>query len=392
MITPHTSTPNTHIHTPKRVLNMKNVPHPSARRVPGFPGARWMLAGIAALAAGACAGEPEHGATPALEPVSVTVTESWTSNADDAHPARVVSLQEADVSTRMAGTVSRIPVEVGDRVGPGALLASLDEQDVRARIDNARAQVELARRTFQRISALEADGAASANEKDQAQARLTSAEAMLQEARAQAAYVEIRAPFAGVVTARMADAGDLASPGQPLVRLAGNGVKVVAELAAGRVGSLKAGDAVRVEAQARDGRAVEVPGTVSRVVPALDRASHRFQVEVVPSGEVELIPGAFARIHVAGAAGATRWIPRDAVVRSGQLTGVYTVESDTLRLRWLRLGRTAGDAVEVLAGPAGTLQVVRDADMDLRDGQPVSGVQRRAPSSATPVAAQTTEG
>lgn len=371
---------------------MKNAAHTHFRTHPGRPAAGWLLAGALVLAAGACGGEPEHGAAAELEAVSVAVTESWTSNADDAHPARVVSLQEADVSTRMAGTVSRIPVEVGDRVGQGALLASLDDEDVRARIDAARAQLELARRTFQRVSALEADGAASANEKDQAQARLSSAEAMLQEARAQAAYVEIRAPFAGVVTARMADAGDLAAPGQPLVRLAGTGVKVVAELAAGRAGSLEAGDPVRIEAQTEDGRTVEVPGTVRRVVPALDRASRRFQVEVAPNGDAALIPGAFARIHVAGAAGATRWIPRDAVIRSGQLTGVYTVESDTLRLRWLRLGRTAGDAVEVLAGPAGSLQVVRNADPALRDGQPVSGVQRQSRPSATPVAAQTTEG
>ena len=71
---------------------------------------------------------------------------------------------------------------------------------------------------------LERDGAASTHEKDQALAQLRSAEAMLQEAEAHAAYVEIRAPFTGVVTARMADAGDLAAPGQPLVQLSGTGV------------------------------------------------------------------------------------------------------------------------------------------------------------------------
>lgn len=392
MSTPRARTENMHTHTPERALNMKTENHTGVRAALRLPATRWMLAGIVAVAVGACAGEPEHGAAPELAPVNVSVTESWSSRADNAYPARVVSVQEADVSTRMAGTVSRIPVQVGDRVGQGALLASLDDQDVRARISAAQAQLELARRTYERVSALEADGAASANEKDQAQARLSSAQAMVEEARAQAAYVEIRAPFAGVVTARMADAGDLAAPGQPLVRLAGSGVKVVAELAAGRAGSLKAGDGVRIEAQTDDGRAVEVPGTVSRVVPALDRASRRFQVEVAPGGDVDLIPGGFARIHVAGTAGNTRWIPTDAVVRSGQLTGVYTVESDTLRLRWLRLGRTSGDAVEVLAGPAGTLQVVRNAGAELQDGQPVSGVQRQAPSSAARAAAQTTEG
>jgi len=371
-------------------MKISSLPVPGVVRI--APSARWILAGAAAMAVAACGGDPEHGPRAQLDPVTVTVTESWSSRAADAHPARVTSLQEAHVSTRMAGTVSRIPVQVGDRVGQGTLLALLDDRDVQARISSAEAQMELARRTFERVAALARDGAASDNERDQSQARLRSAEAMLEEARAQSSYVEIRAPFAGAVTARMVDAGDLANPGQPLVRLEGRGVKVVADLAADRAGSLRAGDAVRIETRDANGATVEVPGSVTRVVPALDPSSHRFQVEVVPSAAADLVPGAFARIHVAGAGGATRWIPADAVVRSGQLTGVYTVESDTLRLRWLSLGRSAEDAVEVLSGPAGTLRVVRDAHAGLRDGQPVASARVVAPSSAAPAESSSTEG
>ena len=109
------------------------------------------------------------------------------------------------------------------------------------------------------------------------------------------------------------------------------------------------------------------------MVPALNRASRRFQIEVTPGSGSDLLPGAFARLHLAAAEpGATRWIPRDAVVRKGQLTGVFSLEDDSLRLRWLRLGRTRDGAVEVLAGPAGELTVVRDATPELHDGQPVS--------------------
>ena len=59
-------------------------------------------------------------------------------------------------------------------------------------------------------------------------------------------------------------------------------------------------------------------------------------------------------------------------------TGVYTVESDTLRLRWVRLGRVTPSAVEVLAGPGETLTVVRDPAADLIDGAPVADAEIRA--------------
>lgn len=335
----------------------------------------FIVAGTA-LALAACGADPSEPAARDLEPVAVTVSESWIAATQATHPARVVPLQEAEVATRVAGTVDRMGVRVGDRVTRGDLLASLDAGDVRARIDAARAQLELAQRTFDRIQSLERDGAASPHELDQAQARLASARAQVQEAETQAAYVEIRAPFAGTVTARVADAGDLASPGQPLIHLSGDAVKVVAELPADQAGTVSVGQEVLLESDAG-----MVRGTVRSVVSALTRPSRRFQVEVTPADPSGLVPGAFVRLSIPEGAAATRWIPSDAVVRNGQLTGVFTVRDDVLRLRWIRLGRDRDDAVEVLSGPAGPMTVVRRPSRELQDGQPVSGVTR-APAPA----------
>lgn len=329
-----------------------------------------------ALALAACGADLSEHATRDLDPVPVTVTESWTAASQATHPARVVAMEEAEVSTRTSGTVDRMSVQVGDRVTRGDLVASLDAGDVRARIDAARAQRELAQRTFDRIQSLERDGAASPHELDQATARLASARAQVQEAEAQASYVEIRAPFSGTVTARMADAGDLAAPGSPLIQLSGDAVKVVAELPADMAGTVFAGQEVLLETDAG-----VRPATVRNVVSALSRGSRRFQVEVTPTSATGLIPGAFIRLIIPEGAATTRWIPADAVVRNGQLTGVFTVQDDVLRLRWIRLGRDRGEVVEVLSGPAGALTVVRDPAPELRDGQPVSAVTR-APAPA----------
>ena len=332
-------------------------------------------AGGLVFLAGCHATEPPR-ERPVLDPVSVQVSQAVTAADAGLEAARVVPVQEAEVATRTAGVVARMAVQVGDRVPAGALLARLDAADVDARIAGARARAELAARTFTRIENLARDGAASQQELDEARAALAAAEAGLEEAGAQGAYVEIRAPFAGVVTSRMADAGDLATPGQPLLRLASEALKVVAELPASRVGAVEVGDTVTLST---DSGVVE--GVVRRVVPALDGASRRFTVEVEPSSREGLMSGAFVRLGLEGGGGATRWVPLDALVRNGQLTGVFAVEGDTLRLRWVRLGSTRGDAAELLAGPPGELTVVRAPSRQLRDGQPV---ERATPMPWTP--------
>lgn len=331
-----------------------------------------VAAGLTLAGLQACGGAPEAVEPVERAPVAVTVTEAWNADADRTFAARIEASRQADVATRTSGTLRSIPVDVGDRVQAGQVVAVVDGEDVSARIQGAEAQVALAEQTHGRVSRLAAQGAASPQELDQAVAALQAARAALAEARAQAGYVEVTAPFAGVVAARLADPGDLAVPGRPVLRIQGAGPSlVVADLPADAQGLVSPGLTVSVQGEGRTAGA-----SVTRVVPALDPVSRRFRVEARIEGEAPWRPGAVVRLALAGAGGGSRWVPEDAVVRRGQLTGVFSVEADTLRLRWLRLGRRADDAVEILAGPQGALTVVRRPDAGLVDGQPVSGVTR----------------
>ncbi|MEJ2203565.1 MAG: HlyD family efflux transporter periplasmic adaptor subunit [Gemmatimonadota bacterium] len=161
----------------------------------------------------------------------------------------------------------------------------------------------------------------------------------------------------------------MAAPGRTLLTLVAPGaLKVVADLPAQRAGTLEVGSAIGM----RVGDAV-VPGSVSHVVPALGPGSRTFRVEAsLPQGLPKAIPGRYARLEVVRPGGGPRWIPADAVVERGQLRGVYAVEGDTLRLRWVRLGQVRDGAVELLAGPSGELTVVRRPAADLYDGRAVS--------------------
>jgi len=332
------------------------------------------LALTAGIAAASCGPREEPGALPRPEsPVEVGVSPSVKLAGEEGHPATVAASREARVATRISGRIVEIPVDVGSRVGAGDTLAVLDAGDVRARVEAAEAGARIARRTWERVRALAADGAASEHELDGARAEMEAAEAGLRAARAQLDYAVLTAPFPGAVVARSADPGDLAAPGAPIVTVVSReGRKVRADLPGGLAREVKVGDRARI-VDPRGGPEIRV--RISRIVPAVSEASRRFRVEAELPAGTALLPGTVVGIHLAGAGGTTRWIPADAVVRRGQLAGVYTVEEGRLALRWVRLGLSRPGAVELLAGPRGP--VVRDPAPDFYDGRPVGAVRER---------------
>jgi RND family efflux transporter MFP subunit len=334
----------------------------------------------------ACSAE-EPGRIPQVdEPADVTVSTTARAPSVESFPAAVVSERTARVATRMSGTVRQVPVDVGSRVSAGQLLLRLDADDIDARVSAARANVELAERSFRRIESLAADGAASQAELDEVTARLEAARAQLEEARAQQAYAVVRAPFAGEITQRSVDPGDLAVPGRPLLTLVAPGdLEVTAELPAYRAGSLEVGRTLTARVAGVD---EPLAAEVTRVVNALGSGSRTFRVEArlldAPPG---VLAGAYARLEIPRAGQGPRWIPSDAVVQRGQLRGVYAVEGDTLRLRWVRLGQRVDGAVELLAAPGDAMTVVRRPAPDLHDGRPVGQV-RTEPFQAPPGAGE----
>jgi RND family efflux transporter MFP subunit len=308
-------------------------------------------------------------------PVDVTVTMPILARAVVTYPAEVSAKRVADIATRMSGTVMEVHVDVGSRVSAGDRLVSLDARDVTARVGGARAALELAEKSHGRIERLADGGAASEQELDASAARLEAARSMLAEAQAQEAYAVVTAPFAGVVTDRRVDTGDLANPGVPLLSMVdARTTDVVAELPAALMGVVTEGAVLDVSTAES-----VVPARVDRVVPALAGGGRTFRAELTPLEPlVGAYPGAYARVHVSSEDADTRWIPADAFFNDTATTEIYTIEGDVLRLRWVRLGARRADAVELLAGPPGTPSVVRRPSADLADGRSVASVREEA--------------
>lgn len=263
---------------------------------------------------------------------------------------QVTAVSQALLSSKLQGTVREVRVREGAVVKRGQILVVLDNRDLQANLARAEAEVENARGRLARMERLFRDESVAKQELDDASRAYKVAEAGRQAALAQLSYTIIAAPFDGVVTEKRIEAGELASPGQPLLRIEDpRHLRLEATVAEGDVKAVSRGEAIPVIIDALDGEPLK--GTVAQVLPAGDPATHTFQVKVTLPPTPGLKTGMFGRMQFDTGTSRAMVVPAAAVVARGDLTGVFVVGADHLaRLRWIKVGRTLGGQVEVLSG------------------------------------------
>jgi RND family efflux transporter MFP subunit len=298
----------------------------------------------------------------------------------------VEPFDRARISTRVMGHVRSVPVQEGDRVRAGQVLLRLDSRDASNRIEQAKAGLAAAESQFKnaeayynRIKKLHEEQSATEQHLDNALTQYEATKAgasvsrnQLAEARNQLDYFNIKAPFGGFVTSRTVDVGDMGAPGAPLVTVEmQDSLKIVTTLSERDVGKVTAGQSVLVEIGKTRSQA-----RVESVVPAGDPSTRRFKVRLVMQNEDgTLVSGLFARVLFQTGADETISVPESAIVRRGQLTGLFVLDSEQkTRLRWVRLGRSSGERIEVLSGLAAGERVVAGKLRQMREGMSVQEV------------------
>jgi RND family efflux transporter MFP subunit len=317
------------------------------------------------------------------------------------------------ISAKLMGTVLDVHVKEGDQVKAGDLLVSIDTRQVSAQLDQARAAVSEARQaaaaaeaardaaqasadlalaTFQRYEKLRSTDAVSLQEFDevatanrQAQSALTQAEEMARAAgyrvkQAQsglsAASVShgdatVKAPFDGVVVKKMVEAGDLASPGRPLLTLESTGgFEMAVDLPETLFKSVTLGDKVSIRISALQDLAID--GTISAVSPSADTRSRSFLVKIDLPRTAPVHAGMFARAGFPVGEEQVILIPPAAVLYQGHLTGIFLLDDENIaRFRLIRTGRKLDEGVEILSGLTTGMRFVSDPPPTLVDGTPV---------------------
>ena len=276
----------------------------------------------------------------------------------------VEAVSRSTVSAQTSGQVQEILYDVDDYVEKGAVLVVLKDTEHQARVVRAAAdlkesvaRLEEARDNHKRTQEVYAKQLVAESAMDQAEAGLKSAKARfeaaqagLSQAREQLEYTRIRAPYAGIVTERHAQPGEIAQPGRPLLSgVSLDRLRVSVDVPQSLVPRIRQFGKARV--QMPEGGSVEAQKLT--VFPFADPGSNTFRVRLeLPKGTGGLFPGMFVKSSFITGVAEELVVPVSAVVQRSEVTGVYVVDDEgRVHFRHLRAGRgTVDGGVLVLAG------------------------------------------
>lgn len=275
----------------------------------------------------------------------------------------VEAVQQSTMTAQTSGQVQEVLVDVDDYVENGTLIIRLKDvqqqaglAQAEANLQAANAQLQEARKEFNRVEGIYARKLVSKADMDRATAALKKAKAQraaaaagLEQAREQLEYTQIRAPFTGIVTERHIEAGETAHQGKPLISgLSLDSLRVDVNVPQSLIGKVREHGTARV--QLPDGSWVSAQDLT--VFPYADAASNTFRVRAdLPAGVKGVFPGMSLKVAFTTGSEQVLTVPVAAVVHRSEVTGVYVVDKDgQLSLRHVRLGRRTADRVVVLAG------------------------------------------
>ncbi|MDK1045994.1 MAG: efflux RND transporter periplasmic adaptor subunit [Anaerolineales bacterium] len=277
----------------------------------------------------------------------------------------VQSRTRATVASQVTGRVIEVNVEAGASVKKGARLASLDNQEFKARLEQSRSalQAALAERehadaNHARIKKLLEQKAVTPEQmeaavagKKRADAGVVSAEQKVKEVQVTMSYTRIDSPMDGVLVKRQVEPGDLAWPGKPLFIIHDpEDLRLEANVREGLIGKIKKGQAVQVQLTAL-GKLVE--GKVDEVIPSADPVSRSFLVKISLPNTEGLYPGMYGKLRISLGNRYTVLVPAKAVRHVGQLTTVQVFENGRWIRHYVTVGAKVGDRLEILSGLSG---------------------------------------
>jgi RND family efflux transporter MFP subunit len=273
---------------------------------------------------------------------------------------------QSTVRAEVSGAVLQTLAEVGGTVRQGQDLARIDDSGIRDAFVSARSGVTTAQNTVQiaqresdRADALSKAGAIADRQRDQAHNQLTSAQAMLADAQARLANAQkqldktvIKAPFAGVISARSVNAGDFVSPGTATFTIINpSTMRLEASVSAEALSEIRLGAPVQFAVNGYGSR--QFTGRITSINPVADPATRQVRViATIPNNSGTLVSGLFAEGKVAAQARTSSVVPAAAVDERGVRPSVLRIKNGKTEKAEVTLGLRDGttETVEILSG------------------------------------------
>jgi RND family efflux transporter MFP subunit len=325
----------------------------------------------------------------------------------------VIARTQATLSGKLMGTIQVVQVKEGDHVKAGDLLVSIDERQVNAMLDQASAALDEARRgeaaaesarqaarsardlaktTHNRYTRLLESESVSRQEFDEVESRyrqteafLEQAEAMLQAARHRVkqaaagfdaastgkADARILAPYAGKISRKMINPGDLGSPGMPFLVIEKEGF-YDAQVRVPETHIHRVRLQQKVDLSIPGTGDALLKGIIVQILPGADEQSRSFEVKIQLPQNSHIRSGMFVRVSIPLEEERIFTVPKSALVFQGQLSGIFVLdESNSARFRLVRTGRDLIDSVEILSGIQEGVRFVSLPPPDLENGMKV---------------------
>jgi RND family efflux transporter MFP subunit len=305
-------------------------------------------------------------------------------------PGTLQGYVQAPISARSSGYLKKWYRDIGSRVKQGELLAEIETPEIDQQLSQAVAarqqaasSLALAASTRERWEALRKREAVSQQELDekrsadaQARANLAAAEANVERLRQMEGFKRVVAPFAGVITRRNVDVGDLIDAGGGagralFVMSQTDPLRVYVNVPQSYAHLVKPGQQVSVTQQELRGQSFK--GEIVRTAGAIDIQTRTMQVEVMLANkEGKLMPGAYVQVAVPLEGTGALTVPTNVLLFRGEGPRVAVVGADgKVTLRAVKIGRNFGEVLELLDGVGPGDQIILNPPDSLKDGDPV---------------------
>jgi membrane fusion protein (multidrug efflux system) len=354
-----------------------------------FPSVRWLVvAALAGVLASACsngkakekdAAEEESAAVPVetqpLKRAEMVAVYSGT--------APIEAHEEAQVVAKVGGEVRQIYVEEGDSVQAGQMLARLDGDRLRLELAQTDANLKKLERDYKRTLDLSERGLLSKSSAENLKYDLDALRAGYDRAKLELGYTEIRAPIAGVVSARNIKVGNTIMPNDPTFTVTDlDPLIAYVHVPEKEFRKIAAGQAAEVVVDALGGE--RFVGNIERISPTVDPQTGTFRARVeVADQSRRLKPGMFARVNIVyERREAALQLPRTAILDADGQQSVYVVDGGKAQQRVIRTGLTNNGWIEVLDGLEGNERVVTVGQAGLKSGTPVKIVDDKPQPAA----------
>ena len=308
--------------------------------------------------------------------VAVVIVEPKTLDSVVTAAGSLSSRNSSVLSSKVMGRVVHLSVQEGDQVAAGKLLMKIDSGEITAQAIMAQATYNNARLQYNRIKSLYDATAATQMEMDQATLGFENAQAGLQAAKAMESYTIITAPISGQIVEKRINMGEMALPGQPLIKIEDNkNLRLEVTVKEQDILFIHPGNPVKVRIDAMPG--TEISGTVSQVVQASDVRTHSFIVKIDIPANKGLVTGMYGKASFTIGKHEAILIPKTALLEMSGIPGVYLVSAEQNAVfQMIQVGEERGNFVEVITGLKKGDRVISDKHLGILDGKQVVVAQK----------------